>query len=72
MGNKMMPAWIRSALTTFITTLLSLIPVAALVDGDFTWTGAAITAAVIAAVRTTVAALDPGQPLYGIGVPEGD
>ena len=69
-----MPAWVRSALTTFITTLLSLIPVAAIVDGDFTWAVAAITAAVIAAVRTTVAALDPGQPLYGIGsdAPEGD
>lgn len=69
-----MPAWLRSALTTFITTLLGLIPVAAIVDGDFTWAGAAITAAVISAVRTTVAALDPGQPLYGIGAdyPEGD
>lgn len=67
-----MPAWVRSALTTFITTLLSLIPVAAIVDGDFTWAGAAITAAVIAAVRTTVAALDPNMPLYGVGSTEGD
>lgn len=62
-----MPAWIRSALTTFLATLLGLIPVASVVEGDFTWAGAAITAAVIAAVRTTLAALDPGQPLYGIG-----
>ena len=46
-----MPAWVRSALTTFLTTLLSLIPVAAIVDGDFTWAGAAITAAVIAGAR---------------------
>lgn len=62
-----MPAWIRSALTTFLSTLLTLVPVAAIVEGDFTWVAAAITAAVIAAVRTTVAALDPGQPLYGVG-----
>jgi len=68
-----MPAWIRSALTTFLATFLSLIPVAAVTDGDFTWVSAAVTAAVIAAVRTTVAALDPGQPLYGIGAQtEGD
>jgi hypothetical protein len=69
-----MPAYIRSALTTFLATFLGLIPVAAVVDGDFTWASAAITAAVIAAVRTGIAALDPGQPLYGIGsdAPEGD
>ena len=69
-----MPPAIRSAITTFLTTLLGLIPVAAIVDGDFTWAGAAVTAAIISAVRTAVAFLDPGQTLYGIGAnyPEGD
>jgi len=62
-----MPPAIRSAITTFLTTLLGLIPVAALVDGDFTWAGAAVTAAIISAVRTAVAALDPGNTSFGIG-----
>lgn len=62
-----MPAAVRSFLTTLAATFLSLIPVAAVLEGDFTWAGAAITSAVVAGLRTLLAALDPGQPLYGIG-----
>jgi hypothetical protein len=67
-----MPAYIRSFLTTLAATFLSLIPVAAVLDGDFTWAGAAITSAVVAGLRTLLAAIDPGMPLFGVGTPEGD
>ena len=58
---------IRSFLTTFIGALLALVPVAAVVEGDFTWVTAALVSAATAALRTLLAALDPGQPLYGLG-----
>ena len=58
---------IRSFLTTFIGALLALVPVAAVVEGDFTWVTAALVSAATAALRTLLAALDPGQPLYGVG-----
>ncbi len=71
-----MPAWVRSALTTFIVTFIGLVPVTALVGGDTTWITAAVTAAVLATLRTIVAAIDPGNTSYGIGatvdVPELD
>ncbi len=60
-------AAIRSFLTTFIGALLALVPVAAVVEGDFTWVTAALVSALTAALRTVLAALDPGQPLYGVG-----
>ena len=60
-------ALIRSFLTTFLTVFIGLIPVASLVDGDWTWVGAAAAAAVLAGVRSLVAFLDPGMPLFGNG-----
>lgn len=64
-----MPAWIRSALTTFVVTFIGLVPVSALVGGDTTWITAAVTAAILATLRTLVAAIDPGNTSYGIGAP---
>jgi heme/copper-type cytochrome/quinol oxidase subunit 4 len=60
-------AAVRSFATTFISVFLTLIPVAAVVEGDFQWLGTAAVASLTAAVRTLLAALDPGQPLYGTG-----
>jgi hypothetical protein len=64
-----MPAWLRSALTTFIVTFIGLVPVSALVGGDTTWVTAAVTAAVLSTLRTIVAAIDPGNTSYGVGAP---
>lgn len=66
-----MPAWLRSALTTFAVTLLSLIPIEALSGGDLTWVQSAVTAAALAAVRTLVVALNPMDPSYGLGTDSG-
>ena len=60
-------AALRSFLTTLLATFLTLIPVAAVVEGDFTWLVAALASAALAAVRTLLAALDPGMDLYGVG-----
>ena len=64
-------AALRSFITTFIAVFLPLIPAAKVADGDFTWAAAAgsaaLAAAVTAALRTLLAAVDPGQPLYGKG-----
>lgn len=62
-----MPAFVRSALTTFAATFIGLVPVTALVGGDVSWLQSAAVAAGLAALRTIIAALDPGQPLYGVG-----
>ncbi len=62
-----MPAWLRSALTTFAATFIGLVPVTALVGGDVSWIQSAAVAAGLAALRTLLAAVDPGQPLYGVG-----
>ena len=67
-----MPAWLRSALTTFATVLIGLVPVSALLDGDISWAQSALAAAALAGLRTLFAALDPGQPLYGVGAEVGD
>jgi len=69
MKGSLMPAWVRSALTTFIVTFIGLVPVTALVGGDTTWVASAATAAILATVRTVVAAIDPGNTSYGIGAP---
>ena len=60
-------AALRSFLTTFLSVLITLIPVTSVVEGQFEWVGPALLAAGLAAVRTLLAALDPGQPLYGVG-----
>jgi heme/copper-type cytochrome/quinol oxidase subunit 4 len=60
-------AALRSFLTTFLSVLLALVPVAAVVEGDFTWVTAALVSAATAALRTVLAALDPGMALYGVG-----
>lgn len=62
-------AALRSFITTFVAVFAPAIPAAKIADGDFTWVtaaaAAALAAAVTAALRTLLAALDPGQPLYG-------
>jgi hypothetical protein len=58
-------AALRSFLTTFLTVFIAAVPLAAALEGDFTWAGAAAASALVAALRTLLAALDPGQPLYG-------
>ena len=62
-----MKAAVRSFLTTFLATIITLIPVTSVVEGDFEWVGPALLAAGLAAVRTLLAALDPGMSLYGAG-----
>jgi hypothetical protein len=64
--SPQLKAALRSFATTFLATLLTLIPVASVVEGDFTWATAALISALTAAVRTTISALDPGQPLFGL------
>jgi len=64
-------AALRSFLTTLITTFLALVPVAAVVEGDFTWAGTALLSAFVAAARTVVAALDPGNTSFGFGAVAG-
>ena len=56
-----MPAWIRSALITFVTTLAL-----AITATGFEFTKPAVIAAVVTAARTVVAALLPGGP-FGVG-----
>jgi hypothetical protein len=58
----------RSFATTFVSVFVASVPVAALLSGDWSWVQAAAASALIAALRTVIAALDPGQPLYGVGV----
>jgi hypothetical protein len=64
-----MPLWLRSALTTFVVTFIGLVPVTALLNSDTTWVTSAVTAAVLATLRTVVAALDPGNTSFGVGAP---
>lgn len=58
---------LRSFLTTFVAVFIAAVPIGAAVEGDFTWFGAAIAAAFVAGIRTGLAALDPGMPLFGKG-----
>jgi len=62
-----MPAWIRSALTTAIAVLGGLVAFSAVPGISIPAEWIAIATAVLAGLRTVLAALDPGQPLYGIG-----
>lgn len=65
--SEQLKAAARSFVTTFVATFLAAVPVAAVSQGDFSWAVTAGVAALIAAVRTVLAALDPKQPLYGVG-----
>lgn len=66
-----MSASIKAALRSFVTTFASVfigsVPVAALLQNDWSWAQAAVASALVAALRTVIAALDPAQPLYGAG-----
>ena len=62
-----MPSWLRSALTTFVVTFIGLVPLTALVGGDTSWATSAAVSALLAAVRTVVASLDPNNTSFGIG-----
>lgn len=57
---------IRSCITTFLATLLVSIPVTAL-SGDLEWVGPAVLASLVAAARTLLAIIDPGNKTFGIG-----
>ena len=60
---------LRSFLTTFGATFLTVAGgyIANVVQGDFSWWTSAAVAGAVAALRTVIAYLDPGQPLYGNG-----
>lgn len=64
-----MPVFVRSALTTFVTAFVALVPLSAVVSRDFSWVQSAAIAAALATLRTIVAALDPGNTAYGVGSP---
>jgi len=66
-----MPLILRSALTTFLVTLLGLVPVTALLGGDISWLQSALSAAILATLRTLVAYIDPGNTSFGIGATDG-
>jgi len=59
---------IRSFVTTFAATFLTFAAgyVTSVVQGDFSWATSAGVAAFVAALRTLIAALDPGMPLFGV------
>ena len=48
---------IRSALTTFVTAFIALIPLSALASQDFSWLQSALIAAALTTIRTAVAYL---------------
>jgi hypothetical protein len=58
---------VRSALTTFIVTLIGLVPMSAVLNNDFSWVQSAAIAAALAAVRTLVAYIDPNNTSFGMG-----
>jgi hypothetical protein len=58
---------VRSAVTTFLVTFLGLIPVAAVVNSDFSWVSAALYAAALTTLRTCIAWIDPGNTAFGNG-----
>lgn len=57
----------RSFFTTFLATFLATAPVASVAEGDFEWFLPTALSAFVAALRTVIAALDPGNPHYGVG-----
>lgn len=63
-------AALRSAVTTFVTTFVGLIPLATVISGghiDLTWVGSAAVAAGLAAIRTLIAWVDGGNTSFGAG-----
>jgi|PlaIllAssembly_1097288.scaffolds.fasta_scaffold2941435_1 hypothetical protein len=64
--SPQLKAALRSFATSFLTALLVLIPVDAVVDGDLSWLQGALLAAGTAALRTVLSALDPNMPLFGL------
>jgi hypothetical protein len=63
---------VRSALTTFIVTLIGLVPMSAVLNNDFSWVQSAAIAAALAAIRTLVAYIDPNNTSFGIGSDTGE
>jgi hypothetical protein len=61
---------VRSAVTTFATAFLSLVPLSALVSNDFSWVQSALISAALTALRTAIAFLDPGNTSFGFGSQE--
>jgi len=61
---------VRSAVTTFATAFIALIPLSALASNDFSWLQSALIAAALTTIRTAVAYLDPNNTSFGIGAPE--
>ena len=62
-----MPAWLRSALTTFGVTFVGLVPLSEFAAGDLSWVKAAAVSALLTTARTLFVALNPFDPSYGIG-----
>jgi hypothetical protein len=58
---------LRSAVTTFVTSFIALIPLSALASQDFSWLQSALIAAALTTVRTAVAYLDPKNTAFGNG-----
>jgi len=61
---------IRSAVTTFVTSFIALIPLSALASQDFSWLQSALIAAALTTIRTAVAYLDPKNTAFGNGAPD--
>ena len=61
---------LRSAVTTFVTSFIALVPLSALASQDFGWLQSALIAAALTTVRTAVAYLDPKNTAFGNGSPE--
>lgn len=58
---------LRSLVTTFVTSFIALVPLSAVVSHDFSWVQSAAVSAALAAIRTLVAYIDPGNTSFGIG-----
>ena len=58
---------IRSAITTFVTAFVGLIPLSALANQDFSWLQSALIAAALTTVRTLIAFIDPQNTAFGVG-----
>jgi len=59
---------LRSAVTTFVTAFVGLVPLSAFANQDFSWVQSALIAAALTTVRTLVAYLDPNNTAFGVGV----
>lgn len=66
--NPRIKSMLRSFATTFAATFLTFAAgyITQVVQGDFSWATSAGVAALVAALRTLIAALDPGMPLFGV------